>query len=260
MNAWLYADRPYDDTQLEKPITLDLPWIPQATYASLYPPSPEHLSETSHGLAYARLAAMLLAYAEHERDERGRIFMITSSFQGKSASWATMHLAYYLSQAGQQVLLLEGDYKNPSVHQTFDGIFDAEKHFVDLLQEIHDHGSLSETSFTEIMSASNLSVLPNLKSHSAFETLLTDLNLQIVFKQLRKRYHWILLDAPSILQEEYAYILGRHSDAMILLAEAHASRNTLEEIQLMADMNDIPIMAIVRRQGAFFNLPSLQIG
>jgi polysaccharide biosynthesis transport protein len=160
------------------------------------------------------LRAQLLRMA----DSTGlRVFMITSALSGEGKTSLACHLAAGLARAWRKTLLVDGDLREPQIHQHFDIALDP-----GLSEVLRGEAELDE--------AIRPTALPRLWLLSAGRwdsyavQALAQAEMQQLFDSLKEQYDFIILDSSPVLSVADALSLGQHVDGVVLSVLTDHSR------------------------------------
>ena len=134
-----------------------------------------------------------------QRETGAKVFLVTSSLADEGKSTISVNLAMALKEKHHSVLIIDFDFRNPSVLKML-GMPAAETGLFNLMSgdEAKPEDAIIKDDKTEI------DVLPsgNLKGHSV-KSLINANNLAPVIENLRNSYDFIILDTPpsSILSD-----------------------------------------------------------
>jgi succinoglycan biosynthesis transport protein ExoP len=145
-----------------------------------------------------------------------RILAFSSANPGEGKTTVISNLAIALAQVSRRVLLIDGDMRNPRLHELF-GI----ENDVGLGEALVD---ISKVAIRET-AIPNLSLLPS--GSSGDEGLLFTRQATELLEQLKKNFDMILIDTPPLLQMSGARMLGHNSDALILVVAQHTTRDAI---------------------------------
>jgi capsular exopolysaccharide synthesis family protein len=148
---------------------------------------------------------------------RPRVLVMTSSSPSEGKSTITANLAITLAEVNRKVLLVDGDLRKPRQHDIFEinnarGLSDVLKDSLPVAQAID--GSIRETQIP------NLFLLPSGAESAGSTNLLYSERMAQVLETLAQEFDMVLIDTPPMLQIPDARILGRMSDAVILVIRA----------------------------------------
>lgn len=151
------------------------------------------------------------------RTEKLQIVMITSALAGEGKTSLASHLAASLARAGRRTLLVDSDLRNPTLHRLFElsrtpGLSELLRGDLDLDAVIRD---------TPIASLSMISA--GQADAVALQTLALDAIPQL-FKELRTRYDFIVVDSCPVLPVADSLLVGQHVDAVIFSLLREVSR------------------------------------
>ncbi len=166
---------------------------------------------------------------ELQREREQKIFAISSAIQGEGKTVTALNLAVVTARDfGQKTLLLEGDFKAPSLASYLKA--ELESGLVDLLMSNTDIQSTS-IPFADTLipfAHDNLSVLPVLKSVGNSSGLLSSQRMRDLLEMFKEQYDCILIDAPPVLTFSDMNVFEEVVDGIILVVRAEkTSRDTL---------------------------------
>jgi len=166
---------------------------------------------------------------------------IASSVRSEGRSTITANLAAALAESGRTVVVLEADFRNPQSSSAASG------DFADLSSALTDPQRLSEAlhrvddaGFDRI-SAGAVATSP--------VKMLSSSEMELVIAELRRRYEFILVDTPALLDFIDVTALSAHLDGLILLADGHRVRRAqLRNAQRVVDLAGIRTLGVVMNQ------------
>lgn len=152
-----------------------------------------------------------------ENGSRPRVLVFTSANASDGKTTVVSNLAIAMAEIRHNVLVIDADLRRPRVHDVFN--IPNERGLSDLLREqtLGDENINALIRKTEIP---GLEVLPSGPSTHAAANLLYSPNFAELLTRLRKQYDMVLIDTPPMLQMTDARVVGRLSDAVILVARA----------------------------------------
>ena len=158
-----------------------------------------------------------------------KVFAISSAMPGDGKTVTALNLAIVIARDfGKKTLLLEGDFRKPSLAPYLK--IELEEGLVDLLLSKTDmRSSLIPFADTLIPFADDhLSVLPAVKSVRNSIGLLSSQRLQELLETVKKQYEVILIDAPPILPLADMGLFEKVVDGIVLVVRAERTpRNAL---------------------------------
>ena len=144
------------------------------------------------------------------RSEGGKVIVITSSTAAEGKSTTSINLALTFAQVNAKVLIIDCDLRKPKLHRY-------------LRIERKDGLSNVLCGFTELNNAIKVGVKENLDVLTSGEVppnpaeLLQTEAFEMLLKELRKRYDYIIIDTPPVNIVTDAIFPIKLSDGMILL-------------------------------------------
>lgn len=147
-----------------------------------------------------------------------KVIMITSTrpAEGKSSIATLMAITFALN--GSRVLLIDGDLRRPAVHLRFRMVKGQ-----GLSSVLSGKASPSEA-IVPWADLPNLHVLPSGPVPPLPSELLGSKQMEDLLAELRQAYDFVLIDTPPVLAVTDASILGRLSDATILIIRYGAAQ------------------------------------
>ncbi len=160
------------------------------------------------------------------RTKNFKTFMITSVAENEGKTSASVNTALALAQNGHKVLLVDCDFKNPSVLRFFDDIDKSEENdFFNLF------GSDADVSrFIKQDPSTGLYIIGNSKVHSHSENVLSSSQFLSVFNQLKDMFDFVVLDTPPCGITVDAEILSNVVDAALIVV--------CQDVVEVPDIND----------------------
>lgn len=152
----------------------------------------------------------------HARKRGQQVILITSVGENEGKSTVAANLALALSEKGRRVVLLDCDFRKPSLHKIFDTPVEKEKALTTyLLQEETDPSPyLVENKKHGIV----LGVSQNFGK--GVTKLLNNGKLSMLLQQLRTQADYIILDTPPMLAAADAEALAAIADTALLVVRA----------------------------------------
>lgn len=165
--------------------------------------------------------------------QKCRIIGITSASGGEGKSTTALNLSYMLAEAGERVLLIEGDMRMPSISrqlklETSPGLSNV----LDGLSEVQE--VLQESGFhSQLQIVSSGSIPPNPSE------LLGTKAVSILIESLAKNYDFIVLDLPPVTEVADALVASRLTDGMIIVVRQNYAnrRDVADAVQQFSYVN-----------------------
>jgi succinoglycan biosynthesis transport protein ExoP len=155
-------------------------------------------------------------------DNPFKTLLLTSPGPSEGKSFALANLAVVLASAGNRVVAVDADMRQPSLHEFFDQ--PNVSGLADVLSDCKDEGEkplsvpLQETDFD------NLILLSAGKPPTDPVTLLTSPRLPALLDSLQEQGDVILIDSPPVLGPPDATVLATLVEGTILVVSAGATR------------------------------------
>lgn len=144
-------------------------------------------------------------------DQELKTILVTSSTPGEGKSTIAANLGVVYAQEGKRVLIIDGDLRKPTLHQTFKkfnkiGLSDI------LAKKIPLYEAIQGTSIEGLDVMTSGPIPPNPAE------LLASKALDILIQDVKKGYEVILFDAPPLLVVSDAQILSNKCEGTLLIA------------------------------------------
>lgn len=137
--------------------------------------------------------------------------LVTSAEPGAGKSTVVAHLAAVLAQLGREVVVLDGDFRRPSLHEAFGvsntvGLREVLENQCDLEQAVQP----SKTPGLRVLATGRLPSNPT--------ELLGSARLGDVLRQLAEKSDVVIVDSPPVLAVADAAVLAPQVDGVLLVA------------------------------------------
>jgi capsular exopolysaccharide synthesis family protein len=199
-------------------------------------------AQSATGESFRRLRTNLWALRV---DRQGRAFVVTSSAPGEGKTFITANLAIAFAEAGQSVIVVDGDVRTRSMARWFNvghlpGLSDVVLNDVPLSEALQRHARLP----LMVLPVGNVEANPSeLLSLPRHRTLLDD---------LAQRADLVLVDAPALLSSSDAAVLARLTDGAILVADARSTRasDLAQAADTLAAVGRPPVGVVLNGSGS----------
>jgi capsular exopolysaccharide synthesis family protein len=176
--------------------------------------------------------------------ERQRVLVVTSAGPGEGKTTTVTNLAVALAKMNRKVLLIDGDLRNPRIHEIF-GV-DNSMGVTDLLDQVpSDHTAIDP--LIQSTAFPNLYVLPSGPTAKIDSTdVLFSMSMPSLIARCRAQFDMVLIDTPPVMLLPDARLLGRMADAAVLIARAgHTTRGSIKATFQRLVQDHIPVLGIV---------------
>ena len=228
---------PVDTEFVERHLRLSTHFEPQSTMAESY-----------------RALRTNIQFANLEKG--AKVICITSSSHQEGKSTTSANLAVTLAQAGNRVLLVDGDLRRPTVARNFG--LDREPGITDVILGNYTWREVVRT-VTDIMvgglglddimmtaGMDNLNIITSgvLPPNPAE---ITDSRRMTEFLQeVKEAYDVVIVDAPPVLQAKDATVLGTKVDGVLIVYKiGNVSRSALRRAKLQLDTVGVTTLGVV---------------
>lgn len=163
---------------------------------------------------------------------KGKVILVTSSVQGEGKTYVASNLAVTFAQLGENVLLLDGDLRRPSVHRSFG--LSSEKGLSDFLVS----GRHAEEALQSVVASDipGLAVMPCGPRPPNPSELLNTPRLGALIAWARERYDRIVVDCTPMFPINDTLLWGRHVGSAVFVVRYGAThypliRNACQKLQ-----------------------------
>jgi polysaccharide biosynthesis transport protein len=158
-----------------------------------------------------------------------KVVLVTSTLPGEGKTALATSLGASVARSGRKTLVMDLDLRHPSVASQIGGPV-----LIGLVEFINGQRSLEEIIWKDTSEA-NLHVIPVSRRIGIPSELLASQELRALLEELRRRYDYIILDAPPSLGSTDAKIAALLADAVLFVVQWHKTNdvialNGLEEI------------------------------
>lgn len=175
-----------------------------------------------------------------------KTIMFTSSIKGEGKTTTISNVALTLADAGHKVMLLDCDFRNPSIHKEF-GISNKNG-ITDILLLKKDYKEYVNTTIEH----EKLDVLTVGKVPSNPSELLSSQAMKNFINKLKDDYDYVLIDTPPVLPVTDATVISTYTDRVVLVclsgkAQIEVTKRAVESLQkvdaniLGVILNKIPV-------------------
>ena len=157
--------------------------------------------------AFSMLQAKFNLY--NNKNSEKKIIVVSSSLNKEGKSLVTANLALSLSKLGHKVLIIDGDLHHASQQE-----FWQANNAIGLSDVIVDNKTLDSAIFriTE-----NLDLIPSGMPVSNPLAIIDSIKMKFLLWDLVKKYNFIIIDSPPLLEVPDALSLGKIADGIILV-------------------------------------------
>jgi receptor protein-tyrosine kinase len=164
-------------------------------------------------------------------DNPPQVILVTSSTPEEGKSTSAINIALALAEAGHNVVLVDGDLRQPSLGRYlnlvervgFSTVLSGAASLSDVLQE---------TGFPRLTVLASGTIPPNPSE------LLGSLVAQKILVELRAQFDYVIVDSPPLLAVTDAAILGTESDGVLIVARFGKTKRE-QLAHAVVNLNDV---------------------
>ncbi len=147
-----------------------------------------------------------------------RVIVVTSPSPGEGKTTCAANLAIAMAETNRQVLLVDGDFRSPRLHQVFGVPQTAGLSNIISSDQPLEHLTLG--SLAQQTDIPGLFVLTNDSAEVNLSRLHYSPRTRQVFERLRLEFDMVIIDTPPMLQFFDARVLARLSDGVVLVVRS----------------------------------------
>jgi len=174
-------------------------------------------------------------------DKKNSILLMTSGVPSEGKSTTAGNLAIVLAQAGNNVLLIDGDLRRPSQHTIFNlpnkrGVtslllkLNNDDSDIEVRNLVEDTVQPTEVEGLQLMTCGPIPPNPS--------ELLGSTKMRRLLEVLEKQYDFVMIDSPPVLSVTDAVVLGAIAGTTLIVVRANKSRKD-EFKQVVERLNDV---------------------
>lgn len=248
-----YEDIDQLSDDLKTPVLGAVPWLDKETYSD-----PDSLFVNDEVTSYYSLAYQNIISGFRVKGNNSGIktLTFTSTEFSKTRSTILMNIAYGLCKAGQSVVVVDADFRTPTINKEFKLFKDDKLNLGELINNIKKN--LEENNefnwkylsyfAHEVPGTSNLYIIPNNNNVYDPYEYLHSAAFNALMHQLKENYDWILLDTPPVLAVSDAVAVGSYTDGIVLITGIETTKSTIKKVHKLFTNYHQPIFGIVARE------------
>ena len=169
-----------------------------------------------------------------------KVIVITSPDRGDGKSFVAGNLAVSLGQLEKPTLLIDADFRNPSIPYLF-----GYREGAGLSSVLNLKSTLDEVLLKD--RAHHLDILPAGWSPPNPTELVSNEKFRVLLEHLKDVYEYIVIDAPPVVPVVDAAVMANHSDCVILTAGFRKTRKdmALQGIKKILQVSNRHIFAVL---------------
>ena len=176
-----------------------------------------------------------------------KTILVTSSTPGEGKSTNAANLGIVFAQEGKRVLIIDGDLRKPTLHQTFKTFNKVGLSNV-IAKKVAFYEAIQETFIVGLNVITSGPIPPNpseLLASKAMDALLLD---------VKKDYDIIIIDSPPLLSVSDTQILANKCDSTILIVNAGVvEKSAVQKATAILNNSQSKILGVVLNN---YNVPS----
>ncbi len=169
----------------------------------------------------------------------GKVLVLVSAGPGEGKSTTAQQLALAMGEAGERVLLVDGDLRRPTQHQRWGRA--RGPGLAEWVQGKADWGKV-----VQAQCAPGVDFVPAGDAGRVTLSLLYGERLRGLLAELRQTYGWIIVDAPPVIGVSDTAVLAKLSDYAVLVVQHRRNpASMVERAQLVLKEVGVPLTGVV---------------
>lgn len=172
-------------------------------------------------------------------DQELKTILVTSSTPGEGKSTNAANLGVVFAQEGKKVLIIDGDMRKPTLHQTFKTFNNTGLSNV-LAKRASFNEGVQETFIVGLYVMTSGPIPPNPAE------LLSSKAMDALILEAKKDYDIIIFDAPPLLSVSDAQILSNKCDGTLLIVDSGAvEKEVVRKAKAILSTSQARILGVV---------------
>lgn len=172
-------------------------------------------------------------------DQRVKTLVVTSSGPSEGKSTTSANLAVVFAKAGQKVLLVDADMREPTVYKTY------QLNNQTGLSTVLSTGAIL-TESVQTTSVENLSILTSGPKAPNPSELLGSTKMDQVMEEARSRYDMVIFDLPPVVTVTDAQLMASKADGTLLVVRENWTRkDALNKAKELLTMVQARVLGVV---------------
>jgi capsular exopolysaccharide synthesis family protein len=160
-------------------------------------------------------------------DHPVRTILVTSAAAQEGKSTTVVNLGVVMAQAGHRVLIIDADFRRPSLHHMFGFQPNGQKVLPGLSNLIVGNSTLREVVLPSAFPG--LGLVPAGTAPPNPSELLGSERMQTVMTELARQAHIVLIDSPPCLLYADAFVLSPLSDGVLYVVRSGAQNKAAQK-------------------------------
>ncbi|NJM93532.1 MAG: polysaccharide biosynthesis tyrosine autokinase [Cytophagales bacterium] len=175
-----------------------------------------------------------------DNGEKSNIIVITSSVGGEGKTFCSMNLAYTMALSGKSTILIGGDMRKPNLFRSF-GTLEKQglsNYLAGMTPNLDDIIQVTEQNNLHLITAGDIPPNP--------AELLAGDRMKLLIENLKKIYHYIIIDTPPYGIVSDANELFRHANATIfIIRHAYTPKLYMRQIKEITSLHKVKNPAVL---------------
>ncbi len=149
----------------------------------------------------------------HMRKHNQKVIMVTSAGENEGKSTVTANLALALAEKNKNVLLLDCDFRKPSLHKIFETTIPKNQAFSEYLARKTD----DPTPYLTKLDKYGITLGFSYANNKSVSSLINNGKLSELIEEMRDKTDYIILDTPPMLAAADSEMLAQLTDTALLV-------------------------------------------
>lgn len=159
----------------------------------------------------------------HMRKREQKVILVTSAGENEGKSTVAVNLALSIAAKGKRVLLLDCDFRKPSLHKILEHPVAKDSAFTTFLLSDTEEDSAP---YLHKLEKYGLTLGFSVANHKQIHTLISSGKLKHFIQDMRGQTDYIILDTPPMLAAADAESIARMADAAVMVVRTDFMQTT----------------------------------
>ncbi len=248
-----YSDAEEMEKDLNTPVLGVIPWLDIELYDEQDVMYAIEETASFYSLAYQKTVSGMRIKGDFRNN---RAISFTSSEFSKNRSTIIMNIAYSLSRTGESVVVMDADFRTPSIGKDMNFDVNSKYSLAQLLalinKDIQETGGFDEEKINlytrSIPNVNKFFIIPNSGNVADPCEFLYSQAFEYLVKTLKNKYDWVLIDSPPAMAVPDAFMAGRYADGTIIISGLETNKSVLRKIHRQFKDYNISVLGVIARE------------
>lgn len=256
ITSYIWSEKTESADELEEifaaPTLGSIPWLSKEVFAHVDLANIMQTGSNFYSFAYENIISNLNIKG-HKNNKKALVF--TSSEYSKTNSSMLVNIADGLSKTGNSVVILDADFRTPTVHESL-GMENQEVKCLPQLLTAMTYEKTTKGEFNwhqlgnflqKVPGYENVYAITNTENVSEPYEFLHSIEMNELISKLKANFDWVLIDTPPVVAVPDAVATAVKADGVIISTGLDAAKPKLQQIKKMFANNNIEVFGVIAR-------------